>query len=225
MSDLKRTVLASIFVAALVWPMLASADFVESPPLVELSGDHLNPTPVPLVPNGATTVSGSVEGKGKGVSVDLDYFTVTVPAGQILTSVNVLPDTVGGGAIGGFIAIFSGATAVDPDLAVSTDLLGYYLYSDDDIGTSILDDMGTFDVDGNSPSIGFTPPLLSGTYTFWIQEGALGVFPYGFELVLSAPAPPAILLLALAGLATGLGRYGRAIGRACSRTGANDTRS
>jgi hypothetical protein len=142
-----------------------------------------------------------------GVSLDLDYFTVTVPVGQVLAALNVLPGTVGAGAIGSFIAIFKGATAVDPTSAVSTDTLGYYLYRAADIGTNILDDMGTFNFMGNL-SMGFIPPLPSGNYTFWIQEGANGTFPYNFELVL-VPAPPTILLMGLAGLAMNLRRYRR----------------
>ena len=50
-----------------------------------------------------------------------------------------------------------------------------------DIGTDILDDMG--------PSTPmelhrFIPPLACADYTFWIQEGFNGTFPYNFQLVL-----------------------------------------
>jgi hypothetical protein len=145
-----------------------------------------------------------------GVSIDLDYFTVTVPVGQVLAALNVLPGTLGAGAIGSFIAIFLGPTAVDPLSATSIDTLGYYLYRTADIGTDILDDMGIFNFNGTNPSIGFTPPLPSGDYTVWIQEGFRGTFPYNFELVLrSVPAPPTILLIAIAGLAMSLRRHRR----------------
>ena len=77
MSDLKRSILASIF---FVWPTFASADFIE-PTNGELSGNFLSPTPVSLVSNGTTRVAGTVQGAGMGVSIDLDYFTVTVPVG------------------------------------------------------------------------------------------------------------------------------------------------
>ena len=210
MSDLKRSTLASIFLTALAWPMLASAaNYIESVN-GDLSGDFQNPTSIVLVPNGSTTVSGTIQGAGMGVSVDLDYFKVTVPVGQVLAALNVLPGTVGAGAIGSFIAIYSGATAVNPVGAASTDALGYYLYRAADIGTDILDNMGTFNFNGTNPSIGFIPPLSSGDYTFWIQEGFNGTFPYNFELVSSVPEPPTILLMGLAGLAIGLRRYRRA---------------
>ena len=213
MSGLKRSILASILLTALVWPILASADFIE-PADGELSGNFLSPTPVALVPNGSTRVSGTVAGRGMGESTDLDYFTVTVPVGQVLKALNVLPGTVGGGATGGFIALFSGATAVNPATAVSGDSLGYYLYraSDAISNINILDDMANFNfpIMGNpNLSQGFTPPLFAGQYTFWIQEGANGPFPYNFELVLSVPAPSTILLFGLAGLAMSLRRYRR----------------
>ena len=211
MNDLKRrgNILGLIFLTAFVWPIQASANYAESVN-GDLSGNFQNPTSIALVPNGSTTVSGTIQGAGMGVSVDLDYFTVTVPVGQVLAALNVLPGTVGGGAIGSFIAIYTGATAVDPVGAASTDALGYYLYRAADIGTDILDNMGTFNFNGANPSIGFIPPLSSGNYTVWIQEGFNGTFPYNFELVVSAvPEPPTILLMGLAGLAIGLRRYRR----------------
>jgi hypothetical protein len=207
MSDLKRTILDSIIVSALAWPMLASADYIESVN-GDLSGNFQNPTSIALVPNGSTTVSGTVQGAGGGVSVDLDYFTVTVPVGQVLAALNVLPGTLGGGAIGSFIGIYAGSAAVNPIGAASTAALGYYLYRATDIGTDILDDIATFNFNGTNPSIGFIPPLPSADYTFWIQEGFNGTFPYNFQLVLrSVPTPPTIPLVALAGLAMGLCRY------------------
>ena len=223
MRDLTRGILALVVVTASVWPTLASADFIESPG-VDLSGDHLSPTSIAVVPNGSTRISGTVEGAGMGVSLDLDYFTLTVPVGQVLAALIVREGTLGAGMIGSFIAVFAGPTAADPDTAVSTDALGYYLYSAADIGTNILDDMGTFNLGGTSPSIGFVPPLPSGEYTFWIQEGFRGTFPYSFELVL-VPGLPTIVSMGLAGLAMSLRRYGSAPGRVRSPAGANEARS
>ncbi len=213
MSDLKRSIVTSIFATALVWPVLASANYNESAD-GDLSGNFQSPTSIVLIPNGSTTISGTIQGAGMGVSVDLDYFTVTVPAGQMLVALNVLPGTVGGGAIGSFIAIYSGSTAVNPVGAASTDALGYYLYRAADIGTDILDNMATFNFNGTNPSIGFIPPLSAGAYTFWIQEGFNGTFPYNFQLVLSSgpspvPEPSIILLIGLGGLAMSLRRHRR----------------
>ncbi len=203
-----RSKLASTFLAMLAWPMAASANHVESVN-GDLSGDFRNPTFVALLPSGSTIVSGTIQGAGMGVSVDLDYFRVNVPTGQVLSALNVLPGTVGAGAIGSFIAIFRGPAAVDPATATSRDTLGYYLYRTADIGTNILDDLGTFNFGGTNPSMGFLPPLPSGDYTFWIQEGANGVFPYSFALVLAVPEPPTVLLIALAGTAIALRRRRR----------------
>ena len=208
MTDLKRRIATLIFVTALVWPMLASANYNESAN-GDLSGNFQNPTSIALVPNASTTISGTIQGAGMGVSVDLDYFTVTVPAGQALVALNVLPGTVGGGAIGSFIAIYSGSTAVDPVGALSTAALGYYLYRAADIGTDILDNMATFNFNGTNPSIGFIPPLSPGAYTFWIQEGFNGTFPYNFELVLNSVPEPSTALLMVAGLAMFLRRHRR----------------
>jgi hypothetical protein len=223
MRDLTRSILAVVFVTALVWPTLASADYIESVH-GDLSGDHLSPTSIAVVPNGSTRISGTIQGAGMGVSLDLDYFTLTVPAGQVLAALIVREGTVGAGMIGSFIAVYSGPTAVDPATAVSTDALGYFLYSAADIGTSILDNMGTFNFGGTNPSIGFVPPLPSGDYTFWVQEGFRGTFPYSFELVL-VPGLPTILLMGLAGLAMSLRRHRGAPGRVRSPAGANEARS
>ena len=59
MTDLKRSVATSIFVTALVWPVLASADYNESAN-GDLSGNFQNPTSIALVPNGFTTISGTI---------------------------------------------------------------------------------------------------------------------------------------------------------------------
>src|SRR5690242_8742277 len=90
MSNLKRGIVTSIFLTTLASPVLALANYAESVN-GDLSGDFLNPTPIALVPNGSTTISGTIQGAGSGVSIDLDFFTVKVPTGQVLTAVNVLP--------------------------------------------------------------------------------------------------------------------------------------
>jgi hypothetical protein len=190
--------------AVLAVPMSAAASYIE---LIDgdLSGNYLSPTSVALLPNGSTTISGTIAGAGAAVSTDLDYFTVTVPAGQVLSSVFVRSGTTSGGAIGSFIGIFPGATGTDPAITTSSDLLGYYLYRQADINTDILDDIGTFNFNGTNPSQGFVPPLLANDYTFWIQEGANGTFSYNFDLVLTQaipePATATLLLTALGVLA------------------------
>jgi hypothetical protein len=206
MRNLERSILAALVLTVLAWPMLASASYIESVN-GDLSGDFQNPTPI-AVAIGSTTIAGTVEGKGKGVSVDLDYFRVTIPAGQVLAELIARDGTVGGGAIGSFIALFEGSTAIDPATAAASDTLGFYLYSaaDATAGANILARMQGFTF-GGSTSPGFGLPLPAGDYTFWIQEGFLGTFPYNFELVVqSAPEPSTLLLMGLAVLALGLWR-------------------
>ena len=180
-------------------PTFAAASHIE---LIDgdLSGNFLSPTPVALVANGITTVSGTIAGAGAGVSTDLDYFTVTVPAGQVLSALFVRPGTTSGGAIGSFIGIFLGATGTNPATTTGSNLLGYYLYRPADIGTDILDDIGTFNFNGTNPSQGFVPPLPANNYTFWIQEGANGTFSYNFDLVTQAIPEPATATLVLTAL-------------------------
>ena len=62
---------------------------------------------------------------------------------------------------------------------------------------------------GTNTSIGFIPPLFPGAYTFWIQEGFNGTFPYNFELVLNSVPEPSTALLMVAGLAMFLRRHRR----------------
>jgi hypothetical protein len=215
--DCKRSILAAMVFSVLAWPMVASADYIEAVN-GDLSGDFAHPTPI-AVAIGSTTVAGTVEGKGKGVSVDLDYFKVTIPEGQVLAALIVDSGTQGGGAIGAFIALFDGATAVDPGSAAASDTLGFYLYGAGDVGSNILEKMQGFTF-GGSTSPGFDLPLPAGDYTFWVQEGFLGTFPSNFQIVVqSAPAPPTILLLGLVGLALGVRHYRRASRRGRSREG------
>lgn len=200
MNKLEQAVIPAVFALAVAASMPASANWSESSD-GDLSGDYLSPTAIALAPNAGTTVSGTIEGAGQGRSVDLDYFTVHVPSGQNLVALFVRPVTAGGGNAGSFIGLYQGTTGVNPAGAQSTDALGYYLFGTADTDTDILPDLATFNFLGTNPSQGFTPPLGTGDYTIWVQEGASGVFPYVFELVLQAvPEPPALVYLGLAGL-------------------------
>jgi hypothetical protein len=194
----RRCVIAGVCagLAALAWPSFALAAYNETTD-GDLSGNHLSPTAVALTSSGLTSISGSVTGAGSGVSTDLDYFKVTVPAGQVLTNIFVRTGTTSGGATGSFIGLFSGPVGTDPATTTGANLLGYYLYRPADIDTNILDDMATFNFNGSNPSQGFAPPLPAGDYTFWLQEGALGTFNYNFDIELNVPEPttPALLLV------------------------------
>jgi len=177
-------------VTALIGPGIAAGAHIELTN-GDLSGNHLSPTAVAVAPNVATAVSGSVSGAGNGVSTDLDYFKVTVPAGQWLSGVFVRSGTTTGGATGSFLGLFQGGAGTDPATTTGANLLGYYLYRVADTDTNILDDLAAFNFGGTNPSQGFVPPLPAGDYTFWIQEGANGTFNYNFDIVLSNVPEPA----------------------------------
>ena len=70
------------------------------------------------------------------------------------------------------------------------------------VGTDILDDMGN-----GANAIGFTPPLPSENYTFWIQQTGVNPVTYQLDFNIS-PSAPSVALLAVGALA-GPGRRRR----------------
>ena len=159
----------------------------------DLSGDGLNPT-VLDAGVGVNTLTGSISPD------DLDYLTFNIAAGLQLDAIMLVSfstDDVG------FIGVMNGATFTeppsDPDVA---NLLGWVHFGPDLVGTDILDDMGLGD-----GAIGFTPPLPSGDYSFWIQQ-LNNDTDYELQFVVSAVPLPAALPLLGWGL-LGLGGYAR----------------
>src|SRR5207249_1570544 len=117
---------------------------------------------------------------------DRDYFTITVPSGFQLTSLLELAGTQAGFI--SFIGIQAGnKVTVDPTGASAAGLLGWTHYAPVAADTEILPTLAIPAL-GSS---GFAPPLGAGTYSFWIQERGPGVFPYGFDVVLSQVPEPA----------------------------------
>lgn len=168
-----------------------------------VSGDLANvgatPTPVSFG-LGSNVVRGTTGRNGAGV-VDRDYFTFTVASGSQLSTLSVLPgSTFLGGAGASFIAMQVGPVmTVDPESGSATGLLGWWLYNENDIGTDILQQMGS------SPgAVGYTGALPAGTYTVWVQETGTGVAAYGFDFAVTQVPEPASALLMFAGVA-GLG--------------------
>lgn len=151
----------------------------------DLAGDGLAPTPV-LVALGSNPVFGTTGNAGGGI--DRDFFRFTVPAGTVLSAIQVLPDTFVSGSVS-FIGIQAGPQ-VTPG---GSQLLGFSHYGPDSIGTSIL---------ANFLAPGSTS-LPGGDYAVWIQETG-GLVTYSFDFVLTAvpePASAALLVLGLTGLA------------------------
>jgi len=153
----------------------------------DLSGQAASPTALTLSP-GSNQVLGASGNLGAGT--DLDFFTFTIPAGQQMVSLWVLPSTAPESL--GFLGIGAG-----PQITgfTASALMGWIHYGAFDAGSDILPRIGA-----GAGATGFTPPLGAGTYSVWIQDFDFGASPYAFDMVLAAvPEPPAALTL-LAGL-------------------------
>lgn len=135
----------------------------------DLSNDRLVPTPLAGSP-GANVVKGSF---GNG---DLDYVTLTVPAGQQLSAIILGNGTVFGGTRA-FMGVQAGSTmTVDPNAGSAAGLLGWAHFDVGQYGRDILPEVAI-----GPGATGFSPPLGPGVYTFWIQETGLAPG-LGFEL-------------------------------------------
>jgi hypothetical protein len=162
----------------------------------DLSGDGNSATFVGLTA-GSNLLLGTTGRSPVTSEVDRDYFTVSVPAGFELTSMEVLAGTMSIGS-GAFIGLVAGSSfPIPPDTQSAAGMLGWTLYDEGNVGSDLLLFM-------SAPSLGasgFTPPLPAGEYSFWIQELSTGVAPYRFDLTLSPVPEPATALSLLAGLA------------------------
>ena len=158
----------------------------------DLSGDYLNPTQ--LFTKG---VNNHVRFTTVG-SEDKEYFTFEVAEGFELVAIvldNFETDPEGNL---GFIGIAQGDVfPTPPDAPDVTSLLGYYLPGVSDIGSDIMQAMGN-----GGGSQGFSGPLGAGSYSFWAQETAASddVWDLNF-IVTEVPAPGALALIGVAGLA------------------------
>ena len=87
-----------LFASACLFGVVAQADIVYTESVSgDLSGSGLSPTPI-TVALGSNQVFGTT-GRAAGV-IDLDYFRLTVPVGEVLTSITILPGTAGLGTLG-----------------------------------------------------------------------------------------------------------------------------
>jgi len=149
-------------VAAVVYDETISGDF---------SNSGFSPTPV-SVSVGSNQIFGALNGV-PGSTPDRDYFTVTVPANLVFSSMIVLPTNPPPPT--SFIGLQVGNQVTAPP-ATGAGLLGFKLFSAADFGSNILNDLGS------------AVPLQAGSYAFWVQE-TNGAPNYGFDLVLTAVTP------------------------------------
>lgn len=150
---------------------------------------------LPAAPTVVTLSPGSniIRGTTGFDPVDRDIWTFTLPAGQSLASIIV--DTHITSEDQSFLAVESGSMITD--IGTSDNLLGATLFGSNPgqlVGDDILDDLGMANIGG----AGFTPPLSSGTYTFWYQETADDTeFAFNFQVV---PEPSSMVLVVFSGL-------------------------
>ncbi len=139
----------------------------------EISDDATSPLALDLA-NGSNVLAGAV------VAGDIDYVTVHVPEGHVLSAIDLVNYESGNEQ--SFIGIQAGTVFTEPptDTEVAN-LLGFTLFGTASVGTDILPAIGA------APGTqGFTPPLGAGDYTFWIQETGDSQASYYFDMVVSA---------------------------------------
>lgn len=140
----------------------------------DLANDRQHPITRTLVTGGNVISATSVRG-------DLEYLHVRVPLGQQLTAMLLTAyqatDNVA------FAAIQRGSTFSEPPTNTQVGhLLGYAHFgpSVEPVGADLLDNLGA----GEGAS-GFTGPLGSGDYTFWLQQTGVATTTYAFNLVVA----------------------------------------
>jgi len=155
----------------------------------DISNDRLNPTHHTLLLNANSLIATSIAG-------DREYIRLSVPAGLSLSAINVVSwqsvDLLG------FIGVQSGTTFTEPPTGTNVaNILGYGHFGPGagNVGLDILPE-----ISAGPGAIGFTPPLVAGEYTFWIQQ--TGPDPATYQLDFITTPEPSALCLLLFGAAT-----------------------
>ena len=184
--------LCFVFAFALVLAHGASAVVIHNEAVNgDLSGNRLAPT----VLNASFAVNSIIATSSPG---DLEYYSITIPAGSQLIAINVTAYSNNDIA---FIAVQSGPIFTEPNVGPNVaNILGYSHFgkSNGTFGTDILDNMGQGPFPGPLP-IGFIPPLPAGTYTFWTQQTGPAAT-YQLDFVVPEPGTFGLVALGLAAL-------------------------
>ena len=143
----------------------------------EITGDATNPLALDLA-NGSNVVNGTVVGG------DIDYVTVNVPEGHVLSAIDLLSyESIENTQ--SFIGIQAGTIFTEPPVdTVVGNLLGFTLFGVASEGSNILPAIGS-----GEGAQGFTTPLAAGDYTFWIQETGPNPANYSLDMVVSPEQP------------------------------------
>lgn len=157
----------------------------------DLSGDRLNPTPLSLSLGSNSLLATSISG-------DREYVRMTIPAGLQLAAVFhtgwLSEDPIA------FVAVQAGPIMTEPPTGTNpANLLGWAHFGVATLGQDFLPLIGQ-----GPQSIGFTPPLPAGTYTFWLQQ--TGPLASSYELDFQVVPAPEVLAIAGLGFVIAAGR-------------------
>lgn len=159
----------------------------------DFSDDRLAPSALTLG-LGSNLISGSFGPRSEtDHRLDLDYVTVTVPAGAEWTGLYVGSANVGGAF--SFLGLEAGSRVSVPYTTVSAaTLLGWSHFGSASVGSDLFPEMRVA-----SGAIGFTGSLPAGQYTLWLMElNTDEPRGYGLDLQLSAVVIPEPAALGLA---------------------------
>ncbi|MBL8888242.1 MAG: hypothetical protein JNK16_16410 [Phycisphaerales bacterium] len=193
---------SSLFASAALFALSPSAAPAAFLNYNEVSNGDLSSNP--LVPTllsvevGSNFIEGSVDYR------DRDYFTLTLPVGAHLTAI-ILRASSGSEAT--FLSFQSGSTFTElPGGADLRNLLGYASFFHSDIGTDLLQTLGSA-----SDAIGFKDSPAGEMFTFWVDQSNPGGANYKFEFIIASDIPtPGTFAILAAAVAIALPRNRRA---------------
>ncbi len=146
-----------LIVPCLIAPLACVGATYDEATQGDLSNDRLSPTFIAL-----DTMNNHVA--GSVTFGERDYFTIDIPTFAALHAIDLEAyDSNNARAFNGMQAgnVFS----VSPTNAEPSDMLGYTHFGFDQLSGDLLADMST-----QFGAIGFATPLVSGHYTFWINQ-------------------------------------------------------
>jgi hypothetical protein len=127
---------------------------------------------------------------------DRDYFTFTVPAGHVLSS--IVHTSYASTDNLSFMGFQAGAQLTEPFSGANpANLLGYLHFGPTTVGTDVLDNLANSDT-STPAAAGFDAPLIAGPYTFWVQQTGVQAA-YSFDFAITPVPEPGQWALMLGG--------------------------